>query len=202
MMFWFRKAVLGVAFTVVMVPVVAAQPDNLRVSVANLTQDLNQLSREVRTLRLEIESLRRENERLRSRVSAAASDNGMEQRLSELASAVESLRRDYKKADAAQRDAIIEKVTRQIEALGKETERAINAVAEAVEGAPEVGVPVRFSEDYPKTGITYTVQPGDTLSAIAREYQSSIKDIQNANKIANPARDLQVGQTIFIPIPE
>jgi LysM repeat protein len=48
--------------------------------------------------------------------------------------------------------------------------------------------------------VTYTVQSGDTLTKIAREHGSSIKDIQNANKIANPARDLRVGQSIFIPI--
>jgi LysM repeat protein len=60
--------------------------------------------------------------------------------------------------------------------------------------------PVYFSEDYPKTGKPYVVRSGDTLSGIARKHNSTVKYIQNANKIANPAKDLRVGETIFIPI--
>jgi LysM repeat protein len=73
-------------------------------------------------------------------------------------------------------------------------------VATAVGSEPKVETPVHFSSDYPKTGITYTVRSGDTLSAIARKHGSTIKHIQNANKIVNPSRDLKVGETIFIPI--
>ena len=74
---------------------------------------------------------------------------------------------------------------------------AIHSIANA---QPKIALPTNFSDDYPKTGVSYTVQPGDTLSAIARIHGSSIKHIQNANKIVIPSRDLQVGQTIFIPI--
>jgi len=178
----------------------SAQSDSLRVTVANLNQDVSLLAQQVKTLRLEIEEMRRENTRLRSQVATARADRDTEAQIDNLSSAIETLRREYRAADEAQKQQIIAEVTRQVEALAEETEQAINVVADAVGAQPQVDTPVHFSEDYPETGITYTVRSGDTLSKIAREHGSTIKHIQNANKIVNPARDLQVGQTIFIPI--
>ena len=178
----------------------SAQSDSLRVTVANLNQDVSLLAQQVKTLRLEIEEMRRENTRLRSQVATARADRDTEAQIDNLSSAIETLRREYRAADEAQKQQIIAEVTRQVEALAEETEQAINVVADAVGAQPQVDTPVHFSEDYPETGITYTVRSGDTLSKIAREHGSTIKHIQNANKIVNPARDLQVGQTVFIPI--
>lgn len=177
-----------------------AQTDNLRIAVAGLQQDVSILARDMKALNLEMESLRRENNELRRQVAAANSDRSTATQISNLSSAIETLRREYRAADEAQKQAIIMEVTKQIEALAKETQSAINAVADAVDATPNVATPVRFSEDYPKAGVTYMVRSGDTLSKIARQHGSTIKDIQNANKIVNPARDLHVGETIFIPI--
>ena len=177
-----------------------AQSDNIRVTVANLNQDVIQLSQQVRTLRLEIEQMRRENNQLRAQVAADNSNNQTNAQISNLSSAIDALRREYQASDATQKEQILAEVTRQMNALAKEMQGAINTVADAVGSQPQVKTPVHFSSDYPKTGITYTVRSGDTLSKIAREQGSSIKHIQNANKIVNPAKDLQVGQTIFIPI--
>lgn len=179
---------------------VAAQSSSLRVSVANLSQDVGLLAQQVKTLRLEIEDLRRENTRLRAQVSSASSNNEVQALLSRLSTAIDSLRREYRQADDVQRKQIIAEVTRQINALGRETQSAINSVANAVDSTPSIEQPVYFSEDYPKTGKPYVVRSGDTLSGIARKHNSTVKYIQNANKIANPAKDLRVGETIFIPI--
>lgn len=176
------------------------QSDKLRVTVANLSQDVSQMSQQVKTLRLEIEQMHRENKKLRSQLAAATSDRKTEVQITSLSSAIDAVRREYKAADAAQKEQIMGEVNRQMQALAKETEGAIKTIADAVGSEPQVETPVHFSSDYPKTGITYTVRSGDTLSKIAREHGSNIKHIQNANKIVNPARDLQVGQTIFIPI--
>jgi len=178
----------------------SAESDSLRVTVANLSQDVSQMSQQLKTLRLEIEQVQRENKQLRTQLAAATSNRQTEVQISSLSSAIDTLRREYKAADAAQKEQIMAEVTRQMQALAKETEAAIKTVADAVGSEPQVATPVHFSSDYPKTGITYTVRSGDTLSKIAREHDSNIKHIQNANKIVNPARDLQVGQTIFIPI--
>jgi LysM repeat protein len=178
----------------------SAQSDPLRVSVANLNQDLSLLSQEVRTLRLEIEEMRRENARLRAEVAASTSNRDVQMQMTNLAGAIETLRSEYRAADEEQKRQILSEVSRQIEVLAGETQDALNSVAEVVGSQPQVQTPVHFSEDYPKTGVTYTVRSGDTLSKIARAHGSTVKHIQNANKIVNPARDLQVGQTIFIPV--
>lgn len=180
-----------------------AQTDNLRAVIASMSQDVEILGRELRTLRLEMEEMRRENARLRAQVTAATANPEAQTQIANLSRAVEAVRREYRQADQAQKEQIISEVSRQMDALAKEMETAINAVANAVESAPRASAPtVTFSENYPKTGTTYTVRAGDTLSQIAREFGSTTRHIQNANKIVNPARDLRVGETIFIPIPE
>ena len=59
-----------------------------------------------------------------------------------------------------------------------------------------------FSDNYPKSGVSYEVQSGDTLSQIAVQFGSRVEYIQNANQINDPARDLLVGDIIFIPLTE
>jgi LysM repeat protein len=188
-----RTLLIAVASLIIQGTPAVAQTD-LRVSVADIKQDLATLIQQVKTLRLEVEQLRTENARL-SRAQAGDNTRG------EVLAAIENLRSAYLQADAVQKQTILAEVNRQMQALAKETQTAIQAVAGAIGSQPSTpALPVNFSEDYPKTGKSYMVRSGDTLSKIAREHGSRIKDIQNANKIANPARDLQVGQTIFIPI--
>ena len=167
-----------------------------------MSQDINLLVQEVKTLHLEVETLKRENAKLNARIAALSSNNSMQSQISVLANTIDNLRGEYRQADEIQKAKIIAEVSEQINALGLETQAALNSVAKAVSSTPSVEVPVHFSDDYPKTGKPYVVRKGDTLSGIARDHGSTVKFIQNANKIANPARDLRVGATIFIPIPE
>ncbi|MGD2207661.1 MAG: FxLYD domain-containing protein [Anaerolineae bacterium] len=48
------------------------------------------------------------------------------------------------------------------------------------------------------TPIIYIIKKGDTLLAVAREFDVTVKDIQEVNGIADPRR-LQIGQEIIIP---
>ena len=176
-----------------------AQTDYLRVTVANLSQDLSLLSQQVKTVRLEMEELRRENARLRVEVAAAALK--AQEQVSNLSISIDSLRSDYENADEIQKEQIITEINRQVNALTKQTQSAIDAVARVVQSRPKDPIDEKsFSDNFPKTGKPYLVRSGDTLSNIAREHKSTIKWIQNANKIVDPSRDLKVGETIFIPI--
>ena len=176
-----------------------AQTDYLRVTVANLSQDLSLLSQQVKTVRLDMEELRRENARLRVEVAAAAHE--AQEQISNLSISIDLLRSEYENADETQKEQIVTEINRQVNALAKQTQSAIDAVARVVQSRPKNPIDKKsFSDDFPKTGKPYLVRPGDTLSSIAREHKSTIKWIQNANKIVDPSRDLKVGETIFIPI--
>jgi LysM repeat protein len=179
----------------------SAQSD-MRVVVAGLNQDVTLLAQQVKALRLEIEAMQRENTRLRSEVASARSQDQSAAQINSLSAGMENLRREFLAADDAQKKQIISEVSKQIDALSKEMQSGLNVVANAVNSQPTISAPVRFSDDYPQTGRPYVVQSGDTLSGIARKLGSTVKFIQNANKIVDPARDLRVGETIFIPIAE
>ena len=181
------------------IPAVALAQSDVRVAVAGLKQDLSLLSQEVRTLRLEIEQLSRENSALRARITSSEADQLLQEQLTAISSGIERVRLEYKAADSKNKVTIIDELNQQMAVLTKKVEAAIHSVANA---HPKTSIPTKFSDDYPKTGVSYTVQSGDTLSAIARIHGSSTKHIQNANKIVNPSRDLQIGQTIFIPMPQ
>lgn len=158
-----------------------------------MRQDMHLLSREVKSLQLEIEALRREIGQIRA--SSAASDfkKDIQERVNTLSSAIETLERKYQAADEARNHQIMAWIRENRVGLNKDRTKT-------VETGTDSGTTVHFPDDYPKTGLTYTVRAGDTLTAIARRYGSAVKHIQHANKIANPSSDLRVGETIFIPI--
>lgn len=173
-----------------------------RVITADLRHDITFLKSEIARLKLDVERLSRENEELRraqaaglksqsDRLAAAATIADLNQRMA-------ALRIEFVEADELRRSEIIVEVGRQMETLATRTEEALNAIAESVQAQPVAVREVKFSNEYPKKGIPYTVESGDTLSQIARQHESTIKDIQNANKIADP-RALRAGETIFIP---
>lgn len=181
---------------------VYAQED-IRVRVANLTQDVARLTEEVKRLRLDMEEMQRENRRLAAAVNnAIRSQAGQRETLTEVDRRLADLRSEMSSSQSEQRRAIITEVTRQIEKLAKQTQESIDALARAISSQPTPPPrTVTFSDDYPRTGTAYTVQPGDTLSGIASRFGSSVRDIQNANRIDRP-QSLRAGETIFIPIPE
>ncbi|HET7536431.1 MAG TPA: LysM domain-containing protein, partial [Candidatus Didemnitutus sp.] len=77
----------------------------------------------------------------------------------------------------------------------KQTQAAIDAVAKNQATRPVVQ---NFSDDFPKEGVDYTVQAGDSIDLIAKKTNSKAKDIINANKLSDPSK-IQAGQKLFIP---
>ncbi len=165
-------------------------------SVADMQQDFALIRREVGNLRLEVEQLRRENEALKNKISALEGSSAG----AELVKAqVSGARAEMNAKNEALKKEIIEQVKKEMESMARQTNANMQKLASAIDARPQAAMPVSFSDDYPKTGIPYVVQSGDTLGKIARKYSSQIKWIQDANKIADPNRGLRVGDTIFIP---
>lgn len=181
----------------------ASTQEQMRQELANLTQDYHAMRQEWGQLILEIEDLRRDNEALKREISQLKeSQHELRGDFQKMAlvwdQGWKNVYREMESGSKKQKHEIIQEVTRQINNLASEIQHTIDLLAKAPKhSGKEKGI-ASFSDDYPKEGIAYTVQAGDNLSSIAKRYNSTVKDIQNANHIADP-RELRSGQTIFIP---
>ncbi len=166
--------------------------------LADIEQEVLLLKSQLGELRLAVEALQRENKALKQGIQAQAQSSSYVT-LQQLNASLQALRADLVASDAQNRKQVLEDVSRQIEALAEQTQQALQSLAGAMQATPQAPAPAfQFSDNFPKTGVAYTVKSGDTLSGIAKKFNANIRDIQNANKIADP-RSLQAGQTLFIP---
>jgi len=117
--------------------------------------------------------------------------------------------------DAALREirdlrALVEKQSKQIDALTEQVARLNHALATKSAGlnipAATAITPVptvEFSAEAPKAeppaGKRHVVVKGETLTSIAKQYNMPVADLQKANKGIDE-RKLQIGQTLIIPI--
>lgn len=164
-------SILGVCIILGIGPRLAAQGS---LELANLQQDLSALRHQVATLRLALEQVELDQHKLQAALAASKAD------YKQLQKSYIDLLAQHKKDAAdllAQRD----------KALLAELQQLLTPTLAKTE------------LDYPKTGISYTVKKGDTLSKIAQEHQSKVAYIQAANQIQDPQKDLRPGQTLFIP---
>lgn len=170
-----------------------AQPaasGNVGFELATLREDVRLLAQRVGELTLTVEQLTRENAQLQAK--AGQSHVTTEQ----LNRAVADLSRTMQGALADQKRETLQQVAGQIEKLGRQTNAALDALAKGQATRP--AVQTDFKDDFPKEGVNYTVQAGDTISTIAQRMNARSGDIINANKITDPTR-IRVGQTLFIP---
>lgn len=161
--------------------------------IANLREDVRGLTQRVGELTLRLEQLERENADLRQQSSASVRSYATVAQLSE---AVSDMAREVRAAVAASKAETLQHVSAQLEKLGRQTNAALDSLAKAQTTRPTVQT--TFSDDYPKEGVSYTVQKGDSLAAIAKKTGAKQQDIVNANRLPDPSR-IVVGQTLFIP---
>ena len=165
-------------------------PDNTRVDLANLRQDVLLLSQRVGELTMTVEQLNRDNSALQAKAGQSYVT------LEQLNRSVADINRSMQSALAENKRETLNQVSGQMERLAKQTQAAIDALAKNQATRPPVQT--SFSEDFPKEGVNYTVVNGDTLSGIAKKTGGKLSDIRNANKIADDSK-VRVGQTLFIP---
>ena len=176
----------------------AVEIDPLRVQLADLEQDVAYLKTIVAQLRLEIEQLARENTELERSIESQAEllkSFLTEERFTQT---VHALRDEMKSAGEARNRQVISEVSKQLERLANQTDEALRALAKSIDVQPEIVKLSTFSDNYPRDGIVYKVLSGDTLSEIAQKFNSTVRDIQDANHIDDPTK-LKVGRTLFIP---
>jgi LysM repeat protein len=182
-----RSTVYGLGLLLVAGAAPAQSPG---LEMANLREDVRALSQRVGELALRVEQLERENLELRGQARAGEKSYAT---LAQLNDAVTELNRQLNAAVGAAKAETLQQVAGQMEKLARQTNAAIESVAKG--GGARGGV---FAEDYPKEGISYTVQKGDSLAAIAKKTGARQQDIINANKLSDPSR-ITAGQTLFIP---
>ncbi len=170
-----------------------AQTAPSAIDFANLREDVRGLTQRVGELTLKVEQLERENTDLRQRTGALGQSFAT---VAQLDAAIADVNRAIKTSVAASQDETLKKVGAQLEKLGNQTNAALESLAKAQATRPAVAT--NFSDNYAKEGVSYTVQKGDYLAAIAKKTGAKPQDIVNANKLADPSH-LVVGQTLFIP---
>lgn len=163
---------------------------NIGSQVAGLREDVRLLVQRVGEMSLRIEQLERENAAL------MRSTDGLESTyatVSQLNEAVAELNRSISNGDNTSQA----QAAKAIQELARQTNAAVDSVAKGMAARPAVTEPT-FDGNFPKEGLSYTIQKGDTLSSIASRFKSTVRNIQNANRIVDPTK-IQVGQTLFIP---
>ncbi|MFT3781370.1 MAG: LysM peptidoglycan-binding domain-containing protein [Nibricoccus sp.] len=173
---------------------------SLSTEVANLSEDLRGLKQRINELQLRVEQLERQNEELRGKASGSAQSYATVAQLNE---AVLELNRTIKTTAATTKNETLQQVSVQMEKLANQTNAALESLANARPQRPaqtttHTQTQAAFSDDYPKEGITYVVQKGETLAVVARKTGAKQQDIINANKISDPSK-IQAGQSLFIP---
>ena len=169
-----------------------------RAQDAAVEERLNQLNGLVQDLledkaaqRKQIESLAREIESLREQLNQPNTAYAMQEDLKRLAEKVQEIDR--------KREADRELILKEIEKLAK-------SIAAPPPKPRKVTVPDNPPGTTPDKGFEYTIQSGDTLSAIVAAYaDQNIKITVKQILQANPGLDekkLRVGQKIFIPAPQ
>ena len=169
------------------------------VQVANLKQDLELISREVAGLRSEVELLRRENAQLRVVVQSfskkAHSDQGISAaQMVQVTGRLSSIEKNVQEKAGSQ-----VKMQTTVNQQMQELIKQMNDGFEKISQGPTTPTPaMSFSTDYPQKGFVHKVEKGETVSSIAKKYESRVKWIIDANQITDPTK-VSVGKELFVP---
>lgn len=176
--------------------------------LANLREDVRLLNQRVGELTLRLEQLEREAATLKRKADQGGPSYATVAQLNE---ALSEMHRAIKAALASSKDDTLKHVAVQMEKLANQTNAAIDSLAKAqgartapvaatsaAAQAASSGASSTSSDSYPKEGIPYVVQKGDTIARIAQKTGAKQQDIIAANRLSDPSK-IQVGQTLFIP---
>ena len=173
----------------------SAQNQEARALVADLSQDIALMDRQIRGLKLDIEILK-DNQLETLNKSSVRS---LELKLNQMSNDLNALKDTVSAQEKRIKQALLDEVAKQMNTYVSQINTQIGFTENQASNGDVKKV---FSDTYPKSGVSYEVQSGDTLSQIAVQFGSKVQYIQDANQINDPARDLRVGDIIFIPLTE
>ena len=188
----------------------------LSANVADIKNDTEATRKDVKDLTLRVEQLERDKAALEAKISKNADTTAfvtrdeiklLEMRMNEAIMA-ESKRvegiilEDIKAAKGSASSAYAKgsstlpvSATTAVGTPAKTEKGASKPAAATVSSSP---VSASEKDGYMKEGVRYTVQPGDTLSSIAKKHHSTVRAIMAVNEIAAPNK-LYVGRELFVP---
>jgi len=146
---------------------------------------------DLRRMRARIEVMEQDMQRLANQYNSSMSDQTRSQssQIQGINASLDELQKRIQQVDAAR-----EKDKREIvDSLSKK----ISAVLSSQSSPRTSSTPRRSTNN---EGYEHTVQPGETLSAIAKAYGVRSEDISQANNLKS-ADMLRVGQKLFVPAP-
>lgn len=167
---------------------------------AGMQQDLADLRTEVDKLKLENQDLR--DSLARQRASSAPASSASEANARQRKEVLDEVDRRLKNHTNDINVALAE-LTRQVNAtLAKNSAAPVKNKSATAPTNPETENPAPAGEvvsnELPQTGVTYKVVRGDSVSRIAKKFNSKVDWILQANKLPNAAA-LKADSEIFVP---
>jgi LysM repeat protein len=156
--------------------------------IANLQEDIRGLTQRINELNARVEQLEHQVSTVQPTSAVPSQEYAT---LIQLNAAVAELNRAIENASTARSDTL-DSLTAQMQKLARQVNAALgkNRASVPLDTAP--------AGEMPKTGISYTVQKGDTVALIAKKTGARTQDIVIFNQLADPSL-IQVGQSLFIP---
>ncbi len=185
---------LGLAFLLMSLTPLWAQSNQ----VAGMQQDIADLKTEVEKLKLENQDLR--DSLSRQRASAAPASSASEANAKQRKEVLDEVDRRLKNQTKEVNTALAE-LTRQVNAtLAKNNSAPVKTKSATPAAAAETPATAEepASTEMPQTGVTYKVVRGDSVTRIAKKFNSKTEWILQANKLPNAAA-LKADVEIFVP---
>lgn len=157
---------------------------------AGSNQDIIELRNGVAALKRKIANVQNNNVRVAKNLSSLQSQINYVNEQNQQQNKVISTLRQTIKQERAERQAALKRV---IETVAEQTAKTVNSIAEQSQPKAVKTPALAASGAYYK----HKVEPGETLSAIARAYKVSVKDIKQTSGIKGDM--IRVGQILHIP---
>jgi len=157
---------------------------------ASSNQDLIELQNDVAVLKRQITNAKHNNAHILKKISSLQSQvNYVNDANQQQNKTISALHQQIAK-ERAERQMALDKV---VETVADQTTKAVNTIAKQRQPKPSLASKTMPAGAYYK----HKVESGQTLSAIARAYKVSVKDIKQANRLKSNI--IRIGQILHIP---